>query len=157
MGHQKFLGNDRRAGSQEATWPHTESQGRKIDCRGLQESHSFRWAQVCMWVWAKLRPGKEQACSSHGRKLDWQQSTEQTFRPCGRRRGWDVLKEQHWNKYTIKGETDHQPRLDAWDKCSGLVHWKTQKDGIAREVGGGSGCKCKYMADSCMAKTTTIL
>ena len=28
-----------------------------------------------------------------------------------------------WNKYTIKGEIDHQPRLDAWDKCSGLVHW----------------------------------
>ena len=25
---------------------------------------------------------------------------------------------------TIKGETDHQPRLDAWDKCSGLVHWE---------------------------------
>ena len=24
--------------------------------------------------------------------------------------------------YIIKGETDHQPRLDAWDKCSGLVH-----------------------------------
>ena len=31
----------------------------------------------------------------------------------GRRRGWDVLREQHRNKYTIKGETDHQPRLDA--------------------------------------------
>ena len=42
----------------------------------------------------------------------------------GRRRGWDVLREQHWNKYTIKGETDHQPRLDTWDKCSGLVHWE---------------------------------
>ena len=23
--------------------------------------------------------------------------------------------------YTIKGETDHQPRLDAWDKRSDLV------------------------------------
>ena len=31
--------------------------------------------------------------------------TEQTFRLCGRRRGWDVLREKHWNKYTIKGET----------------------------------------------------
>ena len=50
--------------------------------------------------------------------------TEQTFGLCGRRRGWDDLREQHWNKYTIKGETDHQPRLDAWDKCSGLVHWE---------------------------------
>ena len=39
--------------------------------------------------------------------------TEQTFGCCGRRRGWDDLREQHCNKYTIKCETDHQPRLDA--------------------------------------------
>ena len=38
---------------------------------------------------------------------------EQSFRLCGRRRGWDVSREQHLNMYTIKGETDHQPRLDA--------------------------------------------
>ena len=38
--------------------------------------------------------------------------TEQTFGFC-RRRGWDVLREQHRNMYIIKGETDHQPRLDA--------------------------------------------
>ena len=49
---------------------------------------------------------------------------EQTFGLCGRRRGWDILREQHWNVYTIKGETDHQPRLDAWDKFSGLVNWE---------------------------------
>ena len=58
--------------------------------------------------------------------------TEQTFGLCGRKRGWDVLREQHWNKYTIKGETDHQPRLDAWDKCSGLVHWEDPE-----RLGGG--------------------
>ena len=39
--------------------------------------------------------------------------TEQIFGLCGRRRGWDVLREQHRNMYIIKGETDHQPRLDA--------------------------------------------
>ena len=43
----------------------------------------------------------------------------------------------HWNKYTIKGETDHQPRLDAWDKCSGLVHWE-DPEGWDGE-GGGRG------------------
>ena len=45
--------------------------------------------------------------------------------------------ENSWNKYTIKGETDHQPRLDAWDKCSGLVHWEGPEgwDG----EGGGRG------------------
>ena len=43
----------------------------------------------------------------------------------------------HWNKYTIKGETYHQPRLDAWDKCSGLVHWE-DPEGWDGE-GGGRG------------------
>ena len=38
---------------------------------------------------------------------------EQSFRLCGRRRGRDVSREQHRNMYTIKGESDHQPRLDA--------------------------------------------
>ena len=31
----------------------------------------------------------------------------------GRRRGWDVSREQHQNMYNMKGETDHQRRLDA--------------------------------------------
>ena len=35
----------------------------------------------------------------------------------------------------IKGETDHQPRLDAWDKCSGLVHWE-DPEGWDGEGGG---------------------
>ena len=55
--------------------------------------------------------------------------------------------------------TDHQPRLDAWDKCSGLVHWE-DPEGSGREGGGiGMGNTCKSMADSCqcMTKTTTIL
>ena len=63
--------------------------------------------------------------------------TEQTFGLCGRRRGWDVLREQHGNVHNIKGETDHQPRLDTWDKCSGLLHWEDPK-GSGRE-GGGRG------------------
>ena len=37
----------------------------------------------------------------------------------------------------MKGETDHQPRLDALDKCSGLVHWE-DPEGLGRE-GGESG------------------
>ena len=39
--------------------------------------------------------------------------------------------------YIIYSETDHQPRWDAWDKCSGLVHWE-DPEGSGRE-GGGSG------------------
>ena len=87
--------------------------------------------------------------------------TEPTLGLCGRRWGWDVLREQYQNMHIIKGETDHQPRLDAWDKCSGLVHWEDPGDGMGREVGGGIGMgnTCKSMADpcQCMAKTTTIL
>ena len=39
--------------------------------------------------------------------------------------------------YTIKGETDHQPRLDAWDKRSDLVLWE-DLEGAGVE-GGGRG------------------
>ena len=39
--------------------------------------------------------------------------------------------------YIIKGETDHQPRLDAWDKCSGLVHWEDSEEWGGE--GGGRG------------------
>ena len=41
------------------------------------------------------------------------------------------------NMYIIYSETDHQPRLDAWDKCLGLVHWE-DPEGWGRE-GGGRG------------------
>ena len=62
---------------------------------------------------------------------------EQTFGLCGRRRGWDVSREQHRNMYIIKCETDHQSRLDARDKCSGLVHCD-EPEGWGGE-GGGRG------------------
>ena len=104
-------------------------------------------------------------CPSHTQKLAKQKKrhrcTKQTFGLCGRRQGWDVSREQHQNMYIIKGETDHQPRLDAWDKCSGLVHWEDPEGWDEAEAGGGIGMgnTCKSMADSCqcMAKITTIL
>ena len=37
--------------------------------------------------------------------------------------------------YIIYSETDHQPRWDAWDKCSGLVHWE-DPEGWDGEGGG---------------------
>ena len=41
--------------------------------------------------------------------------------------------------YIIYSETDHQPRWDAWDKCSGLVHWE-DPEGTGGE-GGGRGIR----------------
>ena len=63
--------------------------------------------------------------------------------------------------YIIKCETDHQPRLDACDKCSGLVPWEDPEgwDGEGGGRGFRMGNTCKSMADSCqcVAKITTIL
>ena len=65
--------------------------------------------------------------------------------------------------YIIYSETDHPPRLDAWDKCLGLVHWEDPEESGegGREVGGGIGMvnTCNSMADSCqcMTKSTEML
>ena len=63
--------------------------------------------------------------------------TEQTFGLCGRRRGCGVLREQNRNTY-------QQPRLDAGDKCSGLVHWEDPV-GLGSEGGGRGDRDGEYM------------
>ena len=42
---------------------------------------------------------------------------EQTFGLCGRRRGWNDLREQHWNMYITVCETDDQSKFDAWNRA----------------------------------------
>ena len=61
--------------------------------------------------------------------------------------------------YTIKGETDHQPRLDAWDKRSDLVLWE-DLEGVGGEGGGrgdrdGKTCEPKAFSFQCMTEFTT--
>ena len=46
--------------------------------------------------------------------------------------------------YIIYGETGHQPRWDAWDKCSGLVHWEDPEES-GGEGGGRGDQKGEYM------------
>ena len=60
---------------------------------------------------------------------------EQTLDSVGEGEGG--MFQEHQNMYIIKGETDHQPRLDAWDKRSDLVHWE-DLEGSGGE-GGGRG------------------
>ena len=50
---------------------------------------------------------------------------EQSFEICGRRRGWDDLREQHWNMYIIICKIDRQSRFDAWDRVlrAGGLGW----------------------------------
>ena len=54
--------------------------------------------------------------------------------------------EMFWENsmYIVYSETDHQPRLDAWDKCSGLVHWE-DPEGAGREGGGKGDWDGEYM------------
>ena len=44
----------------------------------------------------------------------------------------------------IYSETDHQPRLDAWDKRSDLVHWE-DLEGSGGEGGGRGDQDGEYM------------
>ena len=84
--------------------------------------------------------------------------TEQTFRLCGRRKEWDVLRETSIETSIlsrVKQITNpggiHETSAQGW--CTG----KTQRDGIEREAGEGirMGNTCKSVTDSCqcMAKT----
>ena len=64
---------------------------------------------------------------------------EQTFGLCGRRRGWDDLREQHRNMHIIKlkqiASPDWMHETSAYGWCTGM----TQRDGMGREGREGSG------------------
>ena len=51
---------------------------------------------------------------------------------------------QENSMYIIYSETDHQPRLHTWDRCSGLVHWE-DPEGSGREGGGSGDQDGRYM------------
>ena len=42
---------------------------------------------------------------------------EQTFGLCGRRQGWDDVKEQHWNMYITICKIDDQCKFNAWSRA----------------------------------------
>ena len=44
----------------------------------------------------------------------------------------------------IYSETDHHPRLYAWDKCPGLVHWEDPEE-LGGEGGGRGDRDGEYM------------
>ena len=46
--------------------------------------------------------------------------------------------------YIIYSVTDHQPRWDAWDKRSGLVHWEDPEE-LGGEGGGRGERDGEYM------------
>ena len=48
------------------------------------------------------------------------------------------------NMHIIYSETDHQPRWDEWDKCSGLVHLEDPEE-MGGERGGRGDQDGEYM------------
>ena len=63
---------------------------------------------------------------------------EQTVGLCGRRRGWDDLREERWNMYITICETDRQSRFDAWDRVlrAGALEWPWEMGWGGSEEGG---------------------
>ena len=57
---------------------------------------------------------------------------------------WMKLEPIIQSEVSQKGETDHQSRLDEWDKCSGLVHWE-DPEGSGGEGGGRGDWDGEYM------------
>ena len=49
-----------------------------------------------------------------------------------------------WNMYIMYSETNQQPRLDAWDKYLGLVHWEDPEE-LGGEAGGRGDRDGEYM------------
>ena len=103
---------------------------------GAQASHCGGFS--CFWARA-LGHADFRTCSTWAQQLQLLGSRTQAQKLCCL---WEKARvgcseRTDWNKYTIKGETDHQSRLDAWDKCSGLVHWE-DPEGWDGE-GGGRG------------------
>ena len=100
------------------SWEKKESERK----RNKWKTHPYICVSILYWClsfWFR----KMVMITLYARQKKRHRCIEQTFQLHGRRRGWDDLREQHRNMYIIICETDHQPRLDAWDKCLGLVHW----------------------------------
>ena len=80
---------------------------------------------------------------------------------CGRRRGWDDLRECFEMCILSYVKQIASPGSMHETGCSGLVHWDDPEgwDGEGGERGFRMGNTCIPMADSCqcMAKPTTIL
>ena len=55
-----------------------------------------------------------------------------------------MFRDNSTEMYIIYSETDCQLRLDAWDKCWGLVHWE-DPEGLGREGGGRGDWDGEYM------------
>ena len=71
---------------------------------------------------------------------------EQSFRLCGRGRGWDDLGEWHWNMYNIICEMKRQSKFDAWYRMlgAGALGWPRGMVQGGRWEGGSGWGRCVH-------------
>ena len=80
---------------------------------------------------------------------------ESIFGLCGRRRGWDDLREQHWDMCITICEIGHQSKFDAWNRAL-KVGALGQPRGMGWGGGFGMGDTCTPVADSCQCMAKKI-
>ena len=122
-----------------------------------KEKHQY---SILMHIYMEFR--KMVTTTLYARQQKRHRYKEQTFGLCGRRRGWDDLREEHWNMYINICEIDDQSKFDAWNralKAGALGQPRGMGWGGRWERGLGQEDRCTPLADSCqcMAKTTTKL
>ena len=123
----------------------------------LNELQSHAIIQIAL----KIKHTKTVTTTLYARQQKRHRREEQTFGLCGRRWGWDDLREQHWNMYITICKTDGP--VPSWMHEAGhpkLVLWDNPEGWGGRWKGGsGWGDTCTHVIDSCwcMAKTTIIL
>ena len=67
---------------------------------------------------------------------------EQSFGLCGRRQGWDDLREQHWNMYITICKKDDRCKFDAWSRALKAISLGNPRGmGWGRRKEIDSGCR----------------
>ena len=113
----------------------------------------IQYINIYIYIYIYMEFRKMVTMTLYARQQKRHRDKEQTFELCGRRRGWDDLRGQHWNMYITICEIDCQARFDAlgWP-------WGMRRGG-RWEGRFRIGDTCVPVANSCrcMAKATTIL
>ena len=71
----------------------------------------LQYIDAYIYIYMKFR--KMVRMTIYARQQKRYRYKEETFGLCGRRWGWDYLRESHWKKYITVGEIDPQSRFDA--------------------------------------------
>ena len=95
-------------------------------------------------TWHSMEFRKMLTMTLYARQQKRHRCKEQTVGLCGRRRGWDDLRKQHWNMYSIRCEIDLQSRFNAWDRVlrASVLGWPWGMEWGGRwEGGSGRGAQ----------------